>query len=252
MILDNSDQLFKIDYEWIKYVLGLYDGDPDSYSATSMLKPVREVLLNRIFPDQIRHEAGDSLALIIGVCCHELRAKVKYDGLRQEERLSVDVDGVTISGKFDTLDKAENFGIESEYPVINDLKVKTQWVWNQLVRRTSIGVSMEADFIKQLSIYRWLLFHHGEKAHDHGVMSMLSRDFNTANGCPIKYLTLPLMPLEDTNEFVTKKVAEIKPYLECTAQEDLPECTPEEKSKYGGKICTRYCSARSVCDYGSY
>ena len=247
--MKNKYNLSKIDYEWLSR--DTYDHD-DSISATTLLKPIREIIAIKNCSDQLTIDIADKIWAVVGTACHAMREQIDYPGLQKEKRFYSKINGVKISGKFDTLDALKHFpclpnnngrGFEL---VINDLKTTT--VWN-------IKKGNFIDWTQQLSIYKLILYHNKINTYDWGVISALIRDWTYSDeqkiaGCQLQNIPLELMPMEETHQLIEWKIDNIKPYLECADINTMPLCSENDRQKYNGKICLKYCQARMICDYG--
>ncbi len=228
-----------------------HNEDPFTLSATTLLKPVREVILD--LQNKSRDRTIDISVLIasrMGTSIHDgaeaawnnqkalasaLQAKsmskildrvvinpqdsVVYPDnmipVYMENRSAKVVEGYTVTGKYDIVYN----GVLSDY--------KSTTVWGYI-----FGSNVES-YKMQGSIYRWL---NPEKiTKDYIEIQYIFTDWSGATAKrdkkypQAKYVTeqYPLMSVEATNEWVTNKIREIKRLIGL-AQVQLPRCTPEE------------------------
>lgn len=216
----------------------LYDGvrDKNTYSATELLKPTREIVLTRRHWEKLEVDCSERMWSLFGQGVHAILEN--EEGVEPIERISVELGDKVISGKFDRL--KDN--------VLYDYKVTSAW--------TIVYGSRLVEWAEQLSIYRWLYWRKYKKELDaQGRIVAILRDWDQKEimsgrrypASPVVEIKLNLMSLKATEAFITDKLAEI-----AQAQKTLPLCTPEErwwneKKKVFNK-CMRYCNAREFCD----
>lgn len=228
-----------------------YDYRPDdkSISATSLLKPTREIVLaSRIEEkDQTPEDIINLVASRIGTAVHNsienswatnyensfkrlgipkkisdrilINPKpedIKPDSLpvymeRREEKM---INGFTISGQYDFIieDEVQDFKNTSTFTYTNKTKDK--------------------DYSLQGSIYRWLNpdIIKKDTINIHFIFSDW-KAFEAKNPAypPNKAHSkrYPLLSIEKTEQFITEKTNEIMKYMDAP-QEDLPECSKKE------------------------
>jgi len=227
-----------------------YDLDPapNVISATTLLKPLRSVILSlRIVENQIKSsvDISDLIASRLGTAVHTAVevAWEKYEtamlklGIPQkiidtvcinpevpdptninifiEQRNTKEIMGFTISGKYDFVEEGR----------VKDIKTTGTYNW--------INGGNDSKYVMQGSIYRWL-------DPDTITDDLMDIEFIFTDWSPIKAQadnnypqkraitrTLPLYSIEDTQAFITKKLTQIINKHDLP-QQDLPRCTPEE------------------------
>lgn len=191
-----------------------YDYNPNILSATSLLKPAREVVLVAQNQDVLTIDAVDLLASAIGNAIHSsIERALIAEGVLCETRFYGTIDGVTISGKPD-------FILDG---IVHDIKTTSTW--------TFIYGSRNEDYIRQLSIYKWLLKQAGIDTESYGIIDMVFTDWSRAKalqggGYPEKRIasfSLDLMNESDIILFIRERLSAIN-----SAYQSLPDCTPEE------------------------
>jgi len=207
-----------------------YDYHPGIFSATRLLKPTRMVVLEKRHEDELESDISDLIAAQYGTALHQSFEKIEFPNTIQEKRFFAELDGHKVSGKPDLLEIAD--GIFK----LGDLKSTSVWavVFND----------KEEDYIKQLSIYRWLIMN-GECEEDLGdVPTLVSRDGTIyfmftdwsrkqakggGNYPPLRLAVknYKLMSTEDTEHYIRGRLGAIHHYLE-NPQESLPRCTRKE------------------------
>ena len=227
-------------------------GDPNTISATSLLRPLRSIVLERQMASMPGVEASTDLMSVLpsrmGTATHDAVEKawssnykdaLKMLGLNQNtidkflvnpEPEDIQPDSIcvyiekrgykkigkwTITGKFD-------FVVEGE---VHDLKTTKTYSW--------IAGTNDEDYRKQGSIYRWL----SPEIITQDVMTILYvfQDWTKMraiadggypqNACLAK--KFPLYDLESTESFIKGKLDKVEA-LEDKNQDELPLCSQEE------------------------
>ena len=215
-----------------------YEKKGDSFSATELLNPIQIIILKRRHWKDITVDAIDQLWKLLGSGVHAILETEQ--GIEKIERLSIDVLGRKVSGKWDRI-----FGDE-----ITDYKVTSAW--------TMVYGSREHEWRLQLSIYRYL-YHKckGVFLRPHGYIVALLRDWAARDAKKMNYpkapavqVKLELLSIEDTEAFITGR---IKAIIEAEALPDakLPECSDEDRwynaTKKTYMRCAKYCEVAKFC-----
>lgn len=228
-----------------------YDYVPNAISATSLLKPVRQHVLSKRVP--VEDAAIDVTGLVksrMGTSIHDgiekawsgdnhkqaMKALGYTDDIIErvvinpdpdnlpakaipvymEQRLFREFAGHTISGKFDFIGNGR----------LEDFKSTSVFTWIHDTKRD--------DYQLQGSIYRWL--DQGKRiTEDVIAIQFFFTDFAQAKakqdpkypGRQVEQLTIPLLSLEDTEDFVRQKLYAIEKYRDAHEQ-DLPQCNEKE------------------------
>lgn len=226
-----------------------YDYVPNTISATSLLKPLRQFILSRRVPPGTNiPDVEDFIAARMGTAIHDSIEKawtehrdqamkdlgypqhiidrmvfnpkpedLKPDSIAvyMELRSFKEVDGFRVSGKFDFVGNGalEDFKSTSVYTWIKDRK--------------------DEDYILQGSIYRWLnpeiitsdiftiqfIFTDWQRG-----MSRADPNYPARRMMPRKY---KLMSIAETEAYVKNRLIQIKTYMD-KPDEEIPECTDKE------------------------
>jgi len=224
-----------------------YNNDPNTISVTSLLKPIRSIVLSMTKKIDVDMDISGLIASKVGTAVHDgveyAWTKNYKNALRRlgypqkiidkitinppeptkgidvylEQRASKKIGKWTISGKFDAICDGH----------LSDVKTTSCYSY--------ITKSNDTKYIQQGSIYRWL--NPDLVTNDNLNIEFLFTDWNQKRamiekdkGYPRnKILTykLPMMSLPDTQIFVERKLQEIEHYLEDPTRE-LPQCTPED------------------------
>ena len=190
-----------------------YDHDPNTISATTLIGPARAFALKLKHAEGLTMDYSDMLALRYGTAIHDsLEKAAAYGENIIEERFYAEFLGFTISGKPDAV-------IEG---VVRDNKSTSVWKFVK---------GEYSDYIKQLSIYRWLLKMNGVEIAEHGFIDFFFTDWKKAdaqkggNYPPVRYaeVRLNLMSLDDTERYIGERLQKF-----AFAESVLPECSDEE------------------------
>lgn len=245
-----------------------YDFTPDEYSisATSLLRPLRQTLLERRLTVETKQvpDVADFIAARMGHSLHdgiERAWKGDYkDALKRlgypqklvesvvinpttveegqvpiylEQRSQREFEGYTVSGKFDMILDGE----------INDFKSTSVY--------TYINGTNDEKYIQQGSIYRWL--NPDKVTKDHMNIQFIFTDWSRAQSKAnqsypqqrILSKTYELMSLEDTEAFIKQKLNQIEAHKK-TPQRDLPRCS--DKDLWRGDTVYKYFSDPTKTD----
>jgi len=153
--------------EWLCEYLAQddYDYEPGVLSATTLIGPARAWALKMQHPEDLVIDYSDLIRLKNGSAIHaaiELSGVAERMGGFQEKRFYAEFNGFRISGKMDMILDG----------VINDFKSTSVWK----------AVKAEYDdYVKQLSIYRWLLEKNGISTADFGYIHFFFTDWKKAD-----------------------------------------------------------------------
>lgn len=224
-------------------------GGKNRVSVTSLIKPTRRFVLGARVPlverdmdvsdfikSRMGHAFHDSIESAwknhyktsldkLGYPQHVIDAvRINPDPLNQEpntvpvyieQRSEREINGYTISGKFD-------MAIEGE---LYDTKSTSVYSW--------ISGKKDDDYIKQGSIYRWI--DRDRLTGDHIHIQHIFTDYSKAmarsqKNYPPNILmnsTYPLMSLGDTEAFIIEKTSAISQFWSAP-DDEIPHCTDEE------------------------
>ena len=198
--------------KWLE--LDSYDYDKNVISATTLIGPARAYVLKKQHADDLTMDYSDLLSARYGTAIHDSleKAGVFGEGDFKEWRFYCVVLGVMISGKVDAVIGG----------VIRDNKSTSVWKY----------VKQEFDdYIKQLSIYKYLMHRNGIETESFGMIDFFFTDWKKSDAekggdyPPIRYQEqrLDLMTLEETEAFIQERITEF-----LFAESSLPECSKEE------------------------
>jgi len=263
--MQNKYNLSKYNEAFLKY--DDYDKDENYISATTLLKPTREILISRRWSGLEYYDVSDRIAIKIGTGLHNLRENTPYDNaLMREERMFCSLNhlGVTkfgLSGKPDLIDFDYNQPqIESNkgLVVIEDLKVSSIY---------KLKYGDFNDYILQLSILKYLALRDENFKNileenniaqeevsfsEYGIITFLAKDWSnrdrTVSPIAIKEIPLKLLGDKEIEQRIERKCIELQKYWDIESQEDFPTCSEKIRNKFNGKMCEKYCSARFKCN----
>lgn len=212
-------------YDWL--INDDYDHNyqPNTISATSLLKPIRVLLLTQRHGDKFEIDASELIASKYGNAIHDSIERIQTPGVSKEERIrrTINVSGVdyTVTGKYDLLVK------EGNNYTLRDIKSTSVWA--------QIHGGKDEDYRGQLSIYKWLLS--PEKTiNDIAYIDFYFTDWQSSKAKMEENYPkhrihaghkIDLLPLELTEKAIRNKIANILLHQD-TPDNDLPECTRKE------------------------
>ena len=195
------------------------------YSATTLNKGVKEIILQDRHWEEFTVDAADSVWATFGTAFHAIMEKYE-DGNFHEEKFDIAVSNSHVTGVVDSYDM--------ERGIINDWKT------------ASVYKVMKGDFsdwYKQGMTYAWLLKQNGLDVYkcrfiaclkDHS-MTKAETD-RTYPQAPVFIYEFEVTPeeLAQTGERITAKVKAIEA-AEKQGDDDIEPCTPEERWADGDK-----------------
>lgn len=206
--------------EWLEF--DDYDHDPDTISATTLMKPARSYALGKQHEDELEIDISDLIASRYGTAIHASIEQVKLTDCVQEQRLKTTILDKTITGKFDILREIE----PGKFKLID---MKSTSVWNYIYDKKN------EDYITQLSIYRYLGHQNDINIIDEAEILMVFTDWSSSKAkkdpeypeTRLKIKPLKLWSLEETKKYIEERVAELET-TRMMEEKDMPECTSEE------------------------
>lgn len=212
--------------------VSLAEGDeypiaPNEYRVTSLLKGVREAILERRHGGEITRDVSDMVWLLFGTAVHGVLEQHQETGTQfKEERIKVPFEEYVLSGKFDLYD--------AETKVVTDYKTASVW---------KIIFGDFSDWRRQTLIYCYMLRRIGFDAQGGEIVAFLKdhskRDAKVKAGYPkFPVQTVKFHFTEDDfvecEDWLRARFAEIRA-AEKLDDADLPVCTPDERFNSGDK-----------------
>ena len=199
-----------------------YSKGKANLSATQLLNSPKIVALSKKFEDEIENDVSDMVWSIFGTAIHGVLEHGKDDNHIVEERLHAEIGGWKISGAVDLqIVTGENT------LSIRDYKTTSAWaVMNEKV-----------EWEQQLNIYAWLVETNKRVVVDSLGIVAIIRDWSRREAAknedypqaPVKEIPIKLWPYEERQNFIEDRlIAHADAEFALDADEDLPDCTPEE------------------------
>ena len=195
---------------------------PKRYSATAVLKGVREAILQRRHDDEIEQDAADMVWAVFGSAVHSiLENSQETDSQLKENYLVVDMpNGYQLSGIFDLYDDATG--------TVTDYKTASTW---------KVIFGDYSDWRKQVLIYVWMLRQIGFPARTGQIVAMLKDHKKSEVVRKADYPKHPVVvvqfdftleEIEECGEWLKERFEAIE-QAEKLPDNELPVCTEEER-----------------------
>jgi hypothetical protein len=203
-------------------------------SASAFSKPTRAIILTKRYGDKIEKDVSESLWALFGTGVH--KALEGVSGMVEELSLSAEICGEKISGRLDGYDQVSGD--------IWDYKVTSAW--------TIVFGSRAQDWKTQMSVYRYLLDVNGYKTSGMAHILAILRDHDKKKAgekypaLPVHVTDIELKPVEEIKKAIESKIKAVKKAM-LLPDEELPECTPEER--WEGYDKTKKCLVSRRCSY---
>ena len=204
-----------------------YEYEPNEYRVTSLLKGVRETILERRHDEKIERDVSDMIWLLFGTAVHNiLEHQEEGDHEIKESRIKIPIGDYILSGQFDLYNAKSN--------TITDYKTCSVW---------KIIYGDFEDWRRQLLIYAYMMRSIGFPAERGEVVAMM-KDHSKRDAkykanypqLPVKKITFDFteQDFKDIEIWLNEKFAEIAE-VEKLPDSELPLCTPEERFNSGDK-----------------
>lgn len=213
---------------FVRMAEDVYEIKPKRYSVTTLLKPVREILLNRRYDKVLEQDCSDMIWLIFGKAVHAVlenygTGKTEF----AEEKLEYTLEnGYTVSGIIDLYEMKKGEVID----------YKTASVWKVIYKDF-------ADWRKQGLMYAWLLHKNGLPCanvtfyailKDHS-KSKAKRDAAYPKSNIYKYsFRVTDAEIAEIDKYIRDKLDEIIEN-EDKPDDELPLCSTEDRWNDGDK-----------------
>jgi hypothetical protein len=205
-----------------------YQYKPNEYRVTSLLKGVRETILERRHESEIEQDVSDMIWLLFGTAVHSvLENHQEGDQEIMEARLKIPIGDYILSGQFDLYN--------AETKTITDYKTCSIW---------KVIYGEYEDWRRQLLIYAYMLQSIGFPVEKAEIIALMKDHSKSQAKIKVDYPKQPVRKITFT--FTEKDFAEIESWLhqrfeEITKAEKLPDdelplCTPEERFNSGDKF----------------
>lgn len=246
-----------------------YPPTPGRYGVTELVGPPMLAKLRRERWDELSEDVADRLWAIMGTAMHGILAEHGQADELTEERLTVEIGGVRVSGKPDTY---------SADGTLSDWKFTTVYSYGET----------KPEWVAQLNVYAHLLRAHGFPVNRLQIVAIY-RDWSKRHemqGIPhAAIIDVPLWAADVTDRYLAGRIAahQAEDPPVCTAAERWDRPTTYAVMKAGRKSalrvlesresaeswkainggdsiverpgesirCTGYCPVRAFCGYGS-
>lgn len=205
-----------------------YEYEPNEYRVTSLLKGIRETILERRHENEIERDISDMIWLLFGTAVHSvLEKQQEKDCEIKESRIKIPIGNYILSGQFDLYN--------GETKTITDYKTASVW---------KIIYGNYEDWKRQLLIYAYMMRFIGFEVNKGEIVAML-KDHNKRDAKnKADYPALPVHKV--TFKFTEQDFKGIKFWLmerfgdiaeaEKLHDDKLPICTAEERFNSGDKF----------------
>lgn len=212
----------------VELVSSDYKPTEHQYSCTTILKPTRQIILERRYNDQIESDVSDMCWLIFGIAVHSIIENSKEDiGQFKEEKLKVDLgkywkelDGYYLSGRSDMIDLINKS--------ITDWKTCSAW---------KVIYKDFEDWRKEMLIYAWAVKDIGFDIDKAEAIAFIKDHNKTKSKTDSDYPNLPIWVekfafseenFDEIGKYIHNKFLSLKSN-ENKPDSDLPMCTEEER-----------------------
>ena len=218
----------KLPQAFVEMAQSDYTPTPKRYSATALLKGIREVILERRHGDEIEQDVSDMIWLLFGTAVHSILEN-QTEGATEfkETYVEMPVGNYKVSGRFDLYDAATQ--------TITDYKTCSVW---KIIHRDF------DDWKKQLLIYAAIMDYIGFPVR-HGQIVAVMKDHSKSKAkFDPTYPQLPVLQIRfdfseadfaQINVFIRNRLAQIAD-AEKLPDNELPVCTPKERFNGGDKF----------------
>jgi hypothetical protein len=204
-----------------------YITEPKTYRVTSLLKGIRETILEKRHADEIEQDVSDMIWLLFGTAVHGILEKQQEQGHEiKESRLSINMGEYTLSGQFDLYNAKEK--------KITDYKTCSVW---------KVIYGDYSDWRRQLLIYAYMMRQIGFEVNSGEIVAIMKDHSKRDAKFKADYPKLPVQVIKF--EFTLEDFVEIESWLidkfdeirrcEQLPDDELPLCTPEERYNSGDK-----------------
>jgi len=205
-----------------------YKFKPNEYRVTSLLKGIRETILERRHHSEIEQDVSDMIWLLFGTAVHSVLEKHQEgDHEIKEARLKIPIGDYTLSGQFDLYN--------AETKTVTDYKTCSVW---------KVIYGEYEDWRRQLLIYSYMLQSIGFPVEKAEIIALMKDHSKSQAKIKADYPKQPVRKITFT--FTEKDFAEIESWLhqrfeeiakaEKLPDDELPLCTPEERFNSGDKF----------------
>jgi hypothetical protein len=199
-----------------------YSKGKSDYSVTEIISPPRIQRLRRKHFDEIEQDVSDMLWMLLGTALHVVAERSEVEGHTNEERLSVGIDDIILSGAID-LQKNDADGT-----VITDYKFTSAWAL----------MNDKPEWEQQQNIYKYLVERTKRTPVKKLEICALIRDWSRREAmvkpsypqAPIQILDIPMWTHDRTEAFIKERIEMHRDSkVKADWDEELPLCTEEDR-----------------------
>lgn len=204
-----------------------YQIAPNEYKVTSLLKGIKETLLERRHSEEIERDVSDMIWLLFGTAVHGILEQQQESSTQlKENRIKIDFDGYVLSGQFDLYDDATH--------TVTDYKTASVW---------KIIFGNFEEWRRQTLIYCYMLRKIGFKADKAEIVALLKDHSKRDAKIKADYPQLPVQVVKfyftdadfkECEEWLHRKFREIS-NAEALEDNAIPACAPEDRYNTGDK-----------------
>ena len=205
-----------------------YVFEPNEYRVTSLLKGIRETILERRHGKEIERDVSDMVWLLFGTAVHGILEKHQELGHElKEERIKVPFGNYILSGQFDLYN--------DETKIVTDYKTASVW---------KIIFGDFEDWRRQTLIYCLMLRKIGFDAQGGQIVAFLKDHSKRDAKIKSDYPQFPVQVVKfdftdddfkECEEWLMARFEEIAA-AEKLPDDELPICTPDERFNSGDKF----------------
>lgn len=241
MIITNK---FNLPEPIVEAVQNDYEYKDKRYSVTTLLKPIREIMLLRRYNDRCVVDVSDLIWSLFGTAVHSILENSSHsEHLLREQKIEIKIGEYTLSGRYDLYNTQEQSIID--YKVTSTYKVLKQEF---------------EDYKLQGLIYVYILRQLGYKPKSAKFILFL-RDWQSTKAkfdkkYPQSQVYVKEFKFTDEDykfieDWLIKRFKEIE-IAEKLPDDKLPMCTDEERwntDKSSDRKCQDYCQCCEFCEY---
>ena len=199
-----------------------YSKGKSDFSVTEIISPPRIQRLRRKHWDEIEQDVSEMLWMLLGTALHVVAERSEVAGHTNEERLSVGIDGIMLSGAID-LQKEDEDGI-----TITDYKFTSAWAL----------MNDKPEWEQQQNIYKYLVERVKRKPVKALKICALIRDWSRRDAmnkesypqATIQVIDIPMWSTEKIEAYIKERVElHRQSKVQADWDEELTSCTEEER-----------------------
>lgn len=202
----------------MSHTYDITESDPKRVGVTTLINSPRVRLLAVRHWEEIEEDVSDHLWKILGNACHYVLGKADSNTRIIEEKMTEEVDGITVVAKPDLYDTV----LKS----LEDYKITSIW---------SARLGDKETWDQQLNCYVWFLRKRGYEVNEIYINAILKdwrrgEKFKYNDYPPIPFMRIKcnLWTFEEQQKFIEERVAIYKKCIDLST-ELLPICSPKER-----------------------